>query len=89
MTGDDVFIEDTFSYLDYLNETEGADIKTVALVSEDSEFGTNIANVEAETAAEFGYEIVENISYSAQATNVTSEVLRPFLSCSMTKRASR
>ena len=26
--------------------------------------------------SEFGYEIVENISYSAQATNVTSEVLR-------------
>lgn len=74
--GDDLFIEDSFSYLDYLNEEKDAGIKTVALVSEDSEFGTNIANVEKATAEAHGYEIVENISYNAQATNVTSEVLR-------------
>lgn len=73
--GDDLFIDDSFSYLDSLKEG-GADIKTLALVSEDSEFGTNIAKVEAAAAEAHGYEIVENISYSAQATNVTSEVLR-------------
>lgn len=76
LPGDDVFIENSFSYLDFLNEEKDAGIKTVALVSEDSEFGTNIAKVEASVAEAHGYEIVENISYSAQATNVTSEVLR-------------
>lgn len=74
--GDDLFIEESFNYLDYLNAEQGAEIKTIALVSEDSEFGTNIANVEKEIAEAHGYELVENISYNAQATNVTSEVLR-------------
>lgn len=74
--GDNVFIDDSFSYLDHLNETKNAEIKTVCLISEDSEFGTNIAKVEEETAKAHGYEVVENISYNAQATNVTSEVLR-------------
>ena len=73
--GDDKFIEDTFTYLDTLNE-DGAEIKTVCLVSEDSEFGTNIAKIEQSVAEAHGYEIVENISYSKDATNVTSEVLR-------------
>ena len=74
--GDDKFIEDTFTYLDTLNAENGADIKTVCLVSEDSEFGTNIAKIEKATAEAHGYEIVENISYSKDATNVTSEVIR-------------
>lgn len=73
--GDDIFIDNSFDYLDALKE-KGNDIKTVCLVSEDSEFGTNIAKVEAEAAAAHGYEIVENISYNKDATNVTSEVLR-------------
>lgn len=73
--GDDKFIEDSFTYLDALKEG-GAEINTVCLVSEDSEFGTNIAKIEEAAAAAHGYEIVENISYSKDATNVTSEVLR-------------
>ena len=74
--GDDLFIQDCFTFIDYVNETQDAGIKTIALVSEDSEFGANIAKVEAAAAEEFGYEVIENISYSATATNVTSEVLR-------------
>lgn len=74
--GDDVFIDDSFSYLDHLNETKNAEIKTVCLISEDSEFGTNIAKVEEEAAKAHGYEVIENISYNKDATNVTSEVLR-------------
>lgn len=76
LPGDDIFIENSFSYLDYLNESTDAGIKNVCLVSEDSEFGTNIAKVEAEVAAAHGFNIIENISYNKDATNVTSEVLR-------------
>ncbi|MCD8121609.1 MAG: ABC transporter substrate-binding protein [Clostridiales bacterium] len=73
---DDYFIEDAFKYLDYLNESQGADIKTVALVSEDTEFGANIRISEQTLAEQYGYEVVEDISYSSSATNVSSEVLR-------------
>lgn len=74
--GDDTFIRDTFEYIKTLNETKGANIKTVALICEDSEFGMNIGQTERKWAAEYGFEIVEDISYSASASNVTSEVLR-------------
>mgnify|MGYP000963956290 CR=1 FL=1 len=63
--GDDLFCKDTY-----------ADIKDVALVCEDTEFGTNIAKTLRGYAAEYGFNIVEDISYSATASNVTSEVLR-------------
>lgn len=74
--GDDLFIEESFNYLDALNKKGTTDIKTICLVSEDSEFGTNIANVEKSVAEKHGYEIVENISYNKDATNVTSEVMK-------------
>ncbi|MBS6397654.1 MAG: ABC transporter substrate-binding protein [Clostridiales bacterium] len=73
---DDTYIEDAFKFLKELNETKGTDLKTVALVSEDTEFGANIRLSEQTFAAEYGFEIVEDISYSASATNVSSEVLR-------------
>ncbi|MCF8020031.1 MAG: ABC transporter substrate-binding protein [Vallitaleaceae bacterium] len=70
------FVKDTFEYLAYLNKNQDAGIATVALVCEDSEFGTNIAMTLREDAAKYNFEIVEDISYNAQASNVTSEVLR-------------
>lgn len=73
---DSTYIEDSYKYLDYLNENKSADIKTVALVSEDTEFGANIVKEELKFAEQFGYEVVENITYSANATNLSSEVMK-------------
>ena len=74
--GDRVFVKDTFEYMKWLNEHENAGIKRIALVCEDSEFGANIGKVERAAASKYGFEIVEDIFYSATASNVTSEVLR-------------
>ena len=73
---DETYIKDTFDFLDYLNENYDAGIETVALFSEDSEFGANIVPLEEKYAEEYGYEIVETINYSSSATNLTSEVMR-------------
>lgn len=73
---DTMYVEDSFQYLVELNETKQADIKTVAFVSEDTEFGKNIANVEKECAEKYGFKIVENITYSSNATNLISESLK-------------
>lgn len=73
---DETYIKDTFDFINYLNETQDANIKTVALFTEDSEFGANIYPLEEKYAEEYGYEIVENIHYSSSATNLTSEVLK-------------
>ena len=73
---DETYIKDTFDFLNYLNENYDAGIETVALFSEDSEFGANIVPLEEKYAEEYGYEIVETINYSSSATNLTSEVMR-------------
>ncbi|MDF2512564.1 MAG: hypothetical protein K0S04_2430 [Herbinix sp.] len=73
---DTMYVEDSFKYLMELNETKQADIKTVAFISEDTEFGKNIANVEKKCAEKYGFEIVENITYSSNATNLISESLK-------------
>ncbi len=74
--GDDTFVEQSFEFLKAMNETKNAGIKTVAIVSEDSEFGTSIHKLELAYAEKYGFEVVENIQYSATSANVTSEVLR-------------
>lgn len=73
---DNTYIEDAFKFLDELNANKGTDLKTVAFVSEDTEFGANIRIAEQTYAEQYGYEVVEDISYSSSATNVSSEVLR-------------
>lgn len=73
---DATYIKDTFDFMTMLNETKSAGIKKVALVSEDSEFGANIVVQELKYAEEGGFDIVENISYPASATNLTAEVLK-------------
>lgn len=72
---DATYIDDSYKLMDMAVEA-GADIKTVAFLSEDSEFGANIVTVEEPKAAEYGYEIVENITYAANSTSLSSEVLK-------------
>lgn len=73
---DSLYCRSMFEMIDEMNKEQAAGIKTIALCSEDSEFGVNIDTIEADLAAEYGLELVEHISYSASATNVTSEVLK-------------
>ena len=73
---DITYCESIYQLIQKMNEEENAGIKTVALCSEDSEFGVNIATIEADLAEQYGLDLVANISYSASATNVTSEVLK-------------
>lgn len=73
---DTYYIRDSFEFIKELNETEDAGINTVALVSEDTEFGANIKIEERRLAEEYGFEVVEDITYSSSATNVSSEVMK-------------
>lgn len=72
------FTQNMFEFFDGLNERQDAGLETVAIIHEDSEFGTISARAQEETAAEHGYEIVEGpISYTAEGlTSLESEILR-------------
>jgi branched-chain amino acid transport system substrate-binding protein len=73
---DGVFVTDTYKFMDELNDNNNAGIKTIAIVTEDTEFGMLLAKEQVEQAADYGYEIVENITYPANSTNLTSEVIK-------------
>ncbi|MCB7097521.1 ABC transporter substrate-binding protein [Enterocloster sp. 210928-DFI.2.20] len=73
---DTYYIRDSFEFIKQLNEEQDAGLMTVALVSEDTEFGANIRIEEERMAEEYGIEVVENITYSSSATNVSSEVMK-------------
>jgi branched-chain amino acid transport system substrate-binding protein len=55
-------------------QTKGKKVKTVALIYENTEFGANVAKMEQQYAKEFGFEVVADIAYQANSSDVTSEV---------------
>jgi branched-chain amino acid transport system substrate-binding protein len=73
---DGLFAHDQFQFLKDLERAKKAKAQTVALLYENTEFGANVGKEEEKYAKEFGYKVVENISYTANATDVTSEVGR-------------
>ena len=62
--GDDFYVESSMEFIDSVKEASG-DISTIALCSENSDFGTGIATLEKAAAEEHGYTVVENIFYDS------------------------
>ena len=71
---DGLFAKDQFQFLNDLKKKKNQKIETVALVYENTEFGANVGKYEQKYAKEFGYKVVSDITYAANATDVTSEV---------------
>ena len=71
--GDDFFVESSLEFIDSVNQTSG-DIKTIALCSENSDFGTGIASLEKAAAESHGYTVVENVFYDSADRDVSSKV---------------
>ena len=65
-------------YLDFLKDMKaaGAKIDNIALVHENTEYGTSVATVITSVFKENGLSIAQDISYSANTTDVQSQVLQ-------------
>ena len=65
-------------YLDFLKDMKasGQKVDNVALVHENTEYGTSVANVITSTFKENGLAIAQDIAYSANTTDVQSQVLQ-------------
>jgi branched-chain amino acid transport system substrate-binding protein len=72
---DALFARDQFNFLKDM-EKKGQKVQTIAVLYENTEFGSNVGKEVVKLAQEYGYKIVENISYTANATDVSSEVGR-------------
>lgn len=73
---DGTFVADTFKYLDEINASLNAGIKTFAMVSEDTEFGALLAKRVEAAYKSYGYEMVESIVYPANSTSLSAEVIK-------------
>jgi len=70
---DKLFAENFFEFLDSVKE-KGIEVEEVAILNENTLWGSDVAALEERYAAEYGYEVVASIPYSADATDMTSEV---------------
>ena len=71
--GDKFYVESSMEFIDSVKEANG-EISTIALCSENSDFGTGIATLEKAAAADHGYEVVENIFYDPTDRDIASKV---------------
>ncbi|HYL12851.1 MAG TPA: ABC transporter substrate-binding protein [Terriglobales bacterium] len=73
---DGIFARDQFNFLKDLEKVKKQKVQNLALLYENTEFGSNVGKQENKYAQEYGYKVVADISYTANATDVTSEVGR-------------
>jgi len=71
---DGTMARNQFEFLKDLETKKGVKVKTVALLYENTEFGSNVAKMQRSYAKEFGCDIVADIAYAANSSDVTSEV---------------
>lgn len=73
---DDIYTRAMFEFMQEFSETTGNEISTIGLFYEDTLFGQGSSTSQKALAPEFGMEVVEDVAYKAQATSLSSEVLR-------------
>ena len=73
---DALFVRDQFNFFKDLEKKKGKKIETIAVLYENSEFGSNVGKEVVKLSQEYGYKLVAEVSYPNNATDVTSEVGR-------------
>lgn len=60
--------------MEWMNEAKGANLKTIGIIYENTEFGKHAADEGKAAAAAAGFEVVADVPFSPGATNMNSEV---------------
>jgi branched-chain amino acid transport system substrate-binding protein len=71
---DELFVQNAFQFLKELEKKGGQKVKRVAILAENTEFGTGAARLQEKFAKENGYEVVAKVLYPPKSTQLTSEV---------------
>jgi branched-chain amino acid transport system substrate-binding protein len=71
---DAIFAKNQFEFLEDMKKKTGAKLVSVALLYENTEWGANVGKEDQKYAKEFKYNVVADIPYSQNATDVSSEV---------------
>ncbi len=70
---DKLFAENFFQFLDEM-KAKGYDVSDVAILNENTLWGTDVSTLENQYAEAYGYNVAANIPYEANAADVSSEV---------------
>jgi branched-chain amino acid transport system substrate-binding protein len=73
---DELFIANFFEFFKDLEKKKGVKPKRIALMNENTLFGSDTTKLEEKFAGEQGFNIVEKVVYPAKSTQLTSEVQR-------------
>lgn len=73
---DSTFVKDTLDFLQDVRDNQGKDIKTVSMIHEDSEWGAMLRAQFEEQIGDYGFDVLEDISYSSSATDLSAEVMK-------------
>jgi branched-chain amino acid transport system substrate-binding protein len=73
---DELFVRNFFEFLKALEKRKGIRPKRVALMNENTLWGSETTKLEESLAKEKGYSVVEKVIYPAKTTQLTSEVQR-------------
>lgn len=71
---DDLFVHNAFEFLKEFEAKKGIKPKTVASLNENGLWGAETTKLQTKLAAEFGQNLVKQVSYAAKTTQLTSEV---------------
>ena len=76
-TADDTaFVKNFFDFMKEVEQRKGTRIEKVAIVYENSLFGTGVAQLETQAAKAAGMSVVADIPYSSKATSVQTETAK-------------
>jgi len=73
---DTIFMRSFFDFLEDYKESTGTKYETVAIIHEDSLWGTDCGRLLFDYAHEYGYKVVANIAFPSGTVDLTSEVQR-------------
>ena len=66
-----------FEFAGDFQKKHGKKLESVAILHEDSLWGSDSGSVQKKMATDQGYKVVEDIAYKAKTTSLTSEVATP------------
>jgi branched-chain amino acid transport system substrate-binding protein len=74
---DDLFTRNFFEFMEETEREKGIDFgSTVAMLYENTLWGSDVAVAIRKYAPQFGYEVVEDLPYTARSASLTSEIQR-------------
>ena len=68
------FSENTLKYLAAIAESAGVNVKTIAYLHENTQFGTTLADDVEKMAPQYGMNVISRVSYSTKAADYSTEV---------------